>query len=50
MERALHSAKDVYEHLLGVVLNKVDLSAAGRYDGHGKYYSHENYHRYGYTD
>ena len=50
VERALHSAKGVYEHLLGVVLNKVDLSAAGRYDGHGKYYSHENYHRYGYTD
>ena len=43
-ERALRSARGVYEHLLGVVLNKVDLSSAGRYDGHGgSYYSHENY-------
>ena len=35
VEQALHSAKGVYEHLLGVVLNKVDLGAVGRYDGHG---------------
>ena len=29
VEQALRSAKGVYEHLLGVVLNKVDLSSAG---------------------
>ncbi len=51
VERALGSAKGVYERLLGIVLNKVDLSSLAQYDGHGDgYYSHENYHRYGYTD
>ena len=46
---ALHSARTVYDHLLGVVLNKVDLKALGQYDGRGSYYHHETYHRYGYT-
>jgi succinoglycan biosynthesis transport protein ExoP len=46
---ALHSARNVYDHLLGVVLNKVDLKSLGRYDGRGSYYHHENYYRYGYT-
>ena len=32
VEHALNSAKGVYEHLLGVVLNKVDLRSLGRYD------------------
>ena len=51
VEQALHSAKNVYEHLLGVVLNKVDLVSLGRYDGRGSaYYHHANYHRYGYTE
>jgi polysaccharide biosynthesis transport protein len=51
VEHALRSAKGVYENLLGVVLNKVNLTALGRYDGHGSaYYHHENYHRYGYTE
>ncbi len=51
VEQALASARGVYEHLLGAVLNKVDLSSVGHYDGRGGgYYSHENYHRYGYTE
>lgn len=51
VEQALRSAKGVYEHLMGVVLNKVDLVSLGRYDGRGSaYYHHENYHRYGYTE
>jgi polysaccharide biosynthesis transport protein len=51
VEQALRSAKGVYEHLLGVVLNKVDLGSLGRYDGRGSaYYHHGNYHRYGYTE
>ena len=50
VEQALSSAKGVYEHLLGVVLNKVDLRSLGRYDG-GGYYHHESYfQRYGYTE
>ena len=48
---ALRSARGVHEHLLGVVLNKVDLRSLGKYDGRGgSYYSHGNYLRYGYTD
>jgi capsular exopolysaccharide synthesis family protein len=52
VQNALRSARGVYEHLLGVVLNKVDLKSLGRYDGHGgSYYHHgDYYHRYGYTD
>ena len=51
VEQALRSARGVYEHLLGVVLNKVDLISLGRYDGRGSaYYHHGNYHRYGYTE
>lgn len=50
-EQALNSAKAVYQHLIGVVLNKVNLSSLGRYDGRGgSYYHHGNYHRYGYTE
>ena len=50
VKQALHSARGVYEHLLGVVLNKVNLTAVDRYDGGGGYYSHGNYARYGYTE
>ena len=50
-EQALNSAKAVYQHLIGVVLNKVNLSSLGRYDGRGgSYYDHGNYRRYGYTE
>ena len=50
VKQALHSAKGVYDRLLGVVLNKVDLKSLGRYDGGGgSYYYHGNYQRYGYT-
>jgi succinoglycan biosynthesis transport protein ExoP len=49
VDDALHSARTVYDHLLGVVLNKVDLKALGRYEGRGGYYHHDNYHRYGYS-
>jgi succinoglycan biosynthesis transport protein ExoP len=50
-EQALSSARGVYQHLLGVVLNKVNLSSLGRYDGRGGgYYHHGNYQRYGYTE
>jgi len=35
---------------LGVVLNKVDLKALNRYEGHGNYYYSRHYAHYGYTD
>ena len=51
VEQALSSAKGVYEHLLGVVLNKVELASLGRYTGHGRGYHYDkSYSRYGYTE
>lgn len=52
VEQALRTARGVHEQLFGVVLNKVDLRALGRYDGKGDgYYHHDNYYgRYGYTE
>ena len=51
VEQALKSARGVHEHLLGVVLNKVDLRSMGQYDGRGSsYYKHGDYERYGYTE
>lgn len=51
VEQALRSAKGVYEHLLGVVLNNVDLEALGRYSGPGRGYHYDkSYARYGYTE
>jgi succinoglycan biosynthesis transport protein ExoP len=49
-EHALNTARGVYENLLGVVLNKVDLKALNRYEGHGNYYYSRHYAHYGYTD
>jgi len=49
VNESMRSARNVYDHLLGVVLNKVDLKALGRYEGRNSYYDHENYQRYGYT-
>ena len=51
IEHALGDAPGVYENLLGVVLNKVDMNAARRYDGHLKdYYHNKHFSRYGYVD
>ena len=49
-EYALSTARGVYDNLLGVVLNKVDLKALNRYEGHGNYYYSRHYAHYGYTD
>jgi succinoglycan biosynthesis transport protein ExoP len=49
-EHALNTARGVYDNLLGVVLNKVDLKALNRYEGHGNYYYSRHYAHYGYTD
>ncbi|WP_342733660.1 polysaccharide biosynthesis tyrosine autokinase [Bradyrhizobium sp. B117] len=51
VERALSETPIVQSRMLGAVLNKVDMSAMGRYDGHrGDYYYSRYYKRYGYTD
>jgi len=50
VQRALHSARAVYDKIVGVVLNKVDIDSLGRFDGNaGSYYDNKLYARYGYT-
>jgi polysaccharide biosynthesis transport protein len=44
VERALNSARGVYDNLLGVVLNKVDFAVLGRYD-YGAYYTRYGYYK-----
>ena len=50
VERAVHSAKAVSDKVIGVVLNKVDFKALGRFDGEGYYYKKKVYARYGYVE
>jgi succinoglycan biosynthesis transport protein ExoP len=51
VEHVLGAARGVYDNLLGIVLNKADLSTLGRYDSpRGEYYHNRYYARYGYTD
>jgi polysaccharide biosynthesis transport protein len=48
VRHALSTARGVYGNLSGVVLNKVNLEALSRYEGHGDYYYNRHYARYGY--
>jgi len=51
VEHALNTTRGVYDNLLGVVLNKVDMNAFGRYETyHASYYDSRYYAHYGYTD
>ena len=51
VEHALDKAPGIYENLLGVVLNKVDMDKFGRYATHHEdYYYNKHYARYGYTE
>jgi polysaccharide biosynthesis transport protein len=51
VEHALANAREVHDNLLGVVLNKADISLLSRYESYrGKYYYNRYYARYGYTD
>ena len=51
VEHALKGSRGVYDNLLGVILNKVDVNVLSRYDSHrSKYYYNRYYARYGYTD
>jgi succinoglycan biosynthesis transport protein ExoP len=48
VEHALNTAPNVYDALLGIVLNKTDMKAMKRYAHHyGDYYNDEHYIRYG---
>jgi capsular exopolysaccharide synthesis family protein len=48
VQHALHTAPNVYDNLIGAVLNKTDMSAMKRYNNyHNDYYNNEHYSRYG---
>ena len=51
VEHSLAKAHDLYENLLGIVLNKTNMTAVARYEGHREgYYFNKRYSRYGYTE
>jgi succinoglycan biosynthesis transport protein ExoP len=51
VKRALKEASQVNDSILGIVLNKVDVTIMSRYEGYsGKYYNNRHFARYGYTD
>jgi polysaccharide biosynthesis transport protein len=51
VEHVLSHAPNVYENLVGVVLNKVDMNVFGRYAMQKEgYYYNRQYARYGYTE
>jgi Mrp family chromosome partitioning ATPase len=51
VRHALHSAPNIYECMIGAVLNKTDIKAMIRYDAHmSDYYSENHYVRYGLSD
>ncbi|PNG26870.1 polysaccharide biosynthesis tyrosine autokinase [Methylocella silvestris] len=51
VERGLSEAQGVYDRLLGVVLNKVDMAAQSRYQRyHGNHYYRKYYSKYGYLE
>jgi len=52
VQHALYTAPNVYEILIGTVLNKTDIKAMARYDNNygSDYYSNEHYTRYGLED
>jgi polysaccharide biosynthesis transport protein len=50
VEQSLGSVPNIYESLIGTVLNKTDMETIGRYDITGRYDRNNNYSRYGYID
>jgi capsular exopolysaccharide synthesis family protein len=51
VQHALHTAPNIYEGLIGTVLNKTDIKAMARYDSYrSDYYSENHYARYGISD
>ena len=51
VQHALGHAQAVYDNMLGVVLNKVDMNVFGRYAAHrDDIYYNKYYSRYGYTE
>ncbi len=51
ISHSLHHSQVIQDRILGVVLNKVDMAALGRFENHrGNYYHNKYYTRYGYVE
>lgn len=51
VEHVLNAAPEIYDNLIGVVLNKADTNLLSRYESYrGKSYYNRYYARYGYTE
>lgn len=51
VQHALHTAPNVYENVIGVVLNKTNIKSMARYDAYrSDYYSDSHYAHYGLSD
>jgi polysaccharide biosynthesis transport protein len=51
VEHALGHGQAIYDNLIGIVLNKVDMNTFGRYATHKEnLYYNKHYARYGYTE
>lgn len=51
VQHALHTAPNVYENLVGVVLNKTDIKSMSSYDSYASdYYNEDHYRHYGLSD
>ena len=51
VQHALHTAPNIYEGLIGTVLNKTDIKAMARCDSYrSDYYIENHYARYGFSD
>ena len=48
VEQTLKRAPNIYERLIGTVLNKVNMDFAARYDNSGIYKYNDDFARYGY--
>ena len=50
VEQSLRSVPNIYESLIGTILNKTDMDTIAQYDITGRYDKKNYYSRYGYTD
>jgi len=51
VKHALHTAPNVYENIVGTVLNKTDIKEMASYNGsRSDYYSESHYEHYGVSD
>jgi succinoglycan biosynthesis transport protein ExoP len=50
-EKLLAEAQEIYDRLLGVIMNKADMNVMSRYEGLASHYKYrKSYSRYGYIE